>query len=79
MELLCNRVEDGHQCSLSVSSRDGAVRGARGFSERREVWESGWVFARCFVTRMKEPKEATMRPRNKSGLGPFWPPGGIRG
>ena len=64
-------IEDGHWCSLLGSSRDDAVRGARGFSERREDWESGWVFARCFVMRTKEPKEATMRPRNTSGLGPF--------
>ena len=76
MELFCYRTEDGHQCSLFDSSRDDTVRGARGFSERREDWESGWVFARCFVTRAKEPKDATMRPRNTSGFGPFRPPGG---
>jgi hypothetical protein len=80
VELFCYRVEDGHQCSLFGSSRDDAVRGARGFSERREDWESGLVFARCFVTRAKDPKEATIRPRNTSGFGPFRPPGGdIRG
>lgn len=44
--------------------------------ERREDWESGWEFARCFVMRAKEPKEATMRPTNTSGFGPFRPPGG---
>jgi len=80
MELFCYRIEDGHWCSLFDSSRDDAVRGVRGFSGRRGVWEYGWVLARCFVMRTKEPKEAAMRPRNTNGLGPLCPPGGgIRG
>ena len=36
MELFCHLIEDGHRRSLFGSSRDDAVRGARGFSERRE-------------------------------------------